>query len=288
MTSNAIPETLTDSSTGKQHCGKTPLHVALQQQLGAAMRSALRPASYVGLVREMLLTSVHAATYPLGLLPAPPLNPDKLDPAARRPVLLLHGWVHNRSAFLLMQHGLRRAGFGPVHTFEYPSFVADLDEMAHRVGPAVQRLLATSGRDSCVLIGHSMGGLIARQYVQELGGDRFVDTVVTLGTPHRGTYSAYCGLGRSAEQCRPGSDYIRRLERTARPGGTHWISYYSDLDFMVTPAVSAKLTHRALDATNVRVRDLGHLSMLLSRSLLDDLVHRLNAQETAEAPATAV
>ena len=288
MTSHAIPETLTDSSTGKQHCGRMPLHVALQRQLGATMRSALRPASYLGVVREMLLMSVHAATYPLGLLPAPPLNPDKLDPAARRPVLLLHGWVHNRSAFLLMQHGLRRAGFGPVHTFEYPSFAGDLDEMAHRVGPAVQRLLATSGRDSCVLIGHSMGGLIARQFVQELGGDRFVDTVVTLGTPHRGTYSAYCGVGRPAEQCRPGSDYLQRLERTATPGATHWISYYSDLDFMVTPAVSAKLTHPALGATNVRIRDMGHLSMLLSPSLLDDLVHRLNAQEAAEAPATAV
>ena len=262
--------------------------MALQRQFGAAMRSALRPRSYLGLAREMLLTSVHAAAYPFGLFPAPPLNPDKLDPAARRPVLLLHGWVHNRSAFLMMQRGLRTAGFGPLHTFEYPPFAGDLDEIAHRLGPAVEHLLSRSGRESCVVIGHSMGGLIARQYVQELGGDRHVDTVVTLGTPHRGTYSAYCGLGRSAEQCLPGSTYIRRLDRTARPSATHWISYYSDLDFMVMPAVSAKLTHPALAATNVRVRDVGHLSMLLSRPLLDDLVHRLNAQEAAEQAAAAV
>jgi hypothetical protein len=39
--------------------------------------------------------------------------------------------------------------------------------------------------------------------------------------------------------------------------------------------VSAKLLHPALRATNVRVRDIGHLSLLLSRSVLTDLVHRL-------------
>ncbi|MBW3604176.1 MAG: hypothetical protein KY460_04535 [Actinobacteria bacterium] len=41
---------------------------------------------------------------------------------------------------------------------------------------------------------------------------------------------------------------------------------------MITPAVSAKLTHPALAATNVRIRDIGHLSLLLSRSVLADLI----------------
>lgn len=240
------------------------------------MRSAMRPASYLGFYREMLLTSVHAATYPLGLLPPPPFSHEPLDPSIpRRPVLLLHGLVHNRSAFLLMQRGLRRAGLGPLHTFEYPSFSGDLDEIAQQLAPVVERLVGNARQDSCVLIGHSVGGLVARQYVQELDGDQLVDTVVTLGTPHRGTYSAYCGLGRILEQCRPDSDYLRRLEGSARPGLARWISYYSDLDFMITPAVSAKLSHPALGATNVRVRDIGHLSLLLSRSVLTDLITRL-------------
>jgi triacylglycerol esterase/lipase EstA (alpha/beta hydrolase family) len=32
-----------------------------------------------------------------------------------------------------------------------------------------------------------MGGLVARYYVQRLGGDERVHTLVTLGTPHAGT-----------------------------------------------------------------------------------------------------
>ncbi|HSK96197.1 MAG TPA: alpha/beta fold hydrolase [Euzebyales bacterium] len=292
MTSLHTTEPQQDIATQTDHVARPPLRDALRRQIGAALRSGLRPASYLGLVREAFLTSVHAATYPLGLLPPAPLrpdapDPDALDPAARRPVMLVHGWVHNRTAFLLMQRGLRRAGLGPLHTFEYPSFSGDLDEIAHRLVPAVERLVHGADRGTCVLIGHSMGGLVARQYVQELGGHRFVDTVVTMGTPHRGTFSAYCGLGRPALQCRPGSPYLQRLERTAMPSDTKWISYYSDLDFMVTPAVSAKLTHPALDATNVRVRDVGHLSMLLSPSLLNDLVHRLNTRHAEDRPAAA-
>jgi pimeloyl-ACP methyl ester carboxylesterase len=261
-----------------------PLTVAvLQRQFAAAVRSALRPASYLGVMRELMLTYVHAATYPLGFLPPAPSQELPTDVLSRRPVLLVHGWVHNRSAFLLMQHGLRRAGLGPIQTYEYPSFSGDLDAIAHRLAPVVEDLVAQADGRSCVLIGHSMGGLVARQYVQELGGHRHVDTVVTMGTPHRGTLSAYLGIGPAVAQCRPGSLYLRRLERTARPGPTRWIAYYSDLDFMITPAVSAKLTHPALGATNVRVRDTGHLSMLLSPSVLADLVLRLEADAEAGA-----
>lgn len=249
--------------------------------MGAAARSALRPATYLALVREAVLTSVHAAAYPLGLLPPAPRTRAAVDPQVRdRPVLLVHGWIHNRSAFLLMQQRLRRAGLGPLHTFEYPSVTGDLDQIARRLAPAVEQLVTRSARGTCVLIGHSMGGLIARQYVQELGGDALVDTVVTMGTPHRGTWTAWGGVGRAIEQCRPGSAYLQRLQRSARPGLARWIAYYSDLDFMITPAVSAKLLQPALAAENVRVRDVGHLSLLLSNHVLADVVRRLGPPDT--------
>ena len=51
-----------------------------------------------------------------------------------------------------------------------------------------------------------MGGLIARYYVQRLGGDARVHTLVTLGTPHGGTAAAYLVPHRLARQLRPDSD----------------------------------------------------------------------------------
>ena len=45
------------------------------------------------------------------------------------------------------------------------------------------------------IIGHSMGGLIARQYIQFHGGDERVKSLITLGTPHHGTPLATVGIG---------------------------------------------------------------------------------------------
>lgn len=258
----------------------------LQRQAGAAMRALLRPRSYLGVVREALLGGVHLAAYPLGLLPAAGLTsarrvptpaPAELPEPTRPPVILIHGYFHNHSAFLVMSRALRCAGFDHLHTVDYNPVLADLNELAERLAQEVQRMLARTGARRCVLIGHSMGGLVARHYVQLLGGDEHVDTVVTLGAPHRGTYSSYLGIGPAAAQLRPGSAYLRMLDDSARPSSVRWVAFYSDLDFMVTPAVSAKLVHPALAATNVRVRDTGHLSMLLSREVLAAVVAQLGA-----------
>ena len=51
---------------------------------------------------------------------------------------------------------------------------------------------ASSGNANAklVLIGHSMGGLIARYFIECLGGWQQTKTLMTLGTPHRGSLNA--------------------------------------------------------------------------------------------------
>lgn len=41
-----------------------------------------------------------------------------------------------------------------------------------------------------VLVGHSMGGLVSRYFLECLGGWRHTRTLITLGTPHRGSLNA--------------------------------------------------------------------------------------------------
>ena len=66
------------------------------------------------------------------------------------------------------------------------------------------------------MIGHSLGGLIARYYVQRLGGDAFVNTLVTLGTPHQGTQLAHAmPLLPLIRQLTPQSPVIRELAEPA-------------------------------------------------------------------------
>ena len=259
----------------------------LRRQLGTAARSLVRPGTYVGTARELLLTAVHAAAYPLGLArdelqratPYRPLverdTPSADDATSAMPVFLVHGYVHNRSAFLAMSRALRRAGFRHIHGFDYNPIAHDVPEIAGMLAAEVERVVAVTGQHKVMIVGHSMGGLVARYFVQLLGGDEVVDTVVTLGTPHRGTYTSYLGVGRAVEQLRPGGPLLRRLEETARPTAVRWIAYYTDLDLLVVPAASGKLVHPALQATNVKMPNTGHLSLLLSGAVLRGVVEHL-------------
>jgi pimeloyl-ACP methyl ester carboxylesterase len=52
------------------------------------------------------------------------------------------------------------------------------------------RVASGSADARLVLIGHSMGGLICRHFLECLGGWKVTRTLVTLGTPHRGSLNA--------------------------------------------------------------------------------------------------
>lgn len=268
---------------------------ALRRQATRALGHIARPRSYVGVAREVALAAVHVGTYPLGVLPgvrpSNPPSPGAADEAghdtpadeqaAATPVILVHGYVHNRSAFLVMSQALRRAGFRHVRGINYNPLTQDMATIAACLAGEVEDVLASTGATICKIVGHSMGGIVARHYVQLLGGDEHVDTVITLGAPHRGSYTSYVGPGPAAAQLKPGSTYLRHLEETARPSRVRWIALYSDLDLMVLPAVHAKLVHPALGAENVRVRDTGHLSLLMSREVIKSVTDHLSAPRPA-------
>ena len=61
-----------------------------------------------------------------------------------------------------------------------------------------------------------MGGLIARYYVQRLGGDARVHTLVTLGTPHHGTRAARLIPRGVCKQLSPSSEIIAELAEPRR------------------------------------------------------------------------
>ena len=279
------------------------------RRLYGAARFACRPGTWVGTAREVALCGFNAVTYPLGIRPGTPsweapLDENSLraqthlalDPAlAATPVILVHGYIHNRSAFLAMSRQLKRSGFRYVDAFNYNALTDGIPDAAARLGAEVERVLAATGASRVMIVGHSMGGMVARYYVQELGGEDTVDTVVTLGTPHQGTYSAYVGLGKATAQLRPGSPMLQQLQASARPGPVRWIAYWSDLDAFVTPIGHARLEHPALAAHNVRVRDTGHLSLLASGWVLGDLMahltnpalHRSTAEDIASLATPA-
>jgi pimeloyl-ACP methyl ester carboxylesterase len=246
-------------------------------------RSALR-----GSAVELAWIAAHIATYPFGVAQekirpdVERFSVDDLPPvhrglligdveAAGTPILLVHGLVDNRSIFTMLRRQLRRRGFGRVWTTNYQVWTTDLRGAARRLGAAVDAICEQTGYDRIHVIGHSMGGLVARYYVQRLAGDARVHTLVTLGTPHNGTRAARLLPAGVCRQLAPDSDVISELQAPAPGCRTRFLSFWSDLDVLMSPKHAARIEHTDLTARNVLVRGVGHMSLPIDPRIVREI-----------------
>ena len=258
-----------------------------------------------GLAVEAAWATAHIMMYPLGLLSAPSravrgvrrhdlagltLQQRGLlhhgAAAAETPILLVHGIVDNHAIFTVMEYALRRRGFQTLSTYDYGLLTQNIPRAATRLGEAVQDLTAATGCERVHIIGHSLGGLIARYYVQRLAGDQHVHTLVTLGTPHQGTQLAWAApLLPLVRQLTPNSAVIQELAHPAPGCRTRFIAFYSDIDHLVVPSSNARLDHPDLKVQNIAVRGVGHLSMPNNGRIAHTIVQALRELEPEGTPS---
>ncbi|MEU4208498.1 alpha/beta fold hydrolase [Streptomyces sp. NPDC026206] len=221
------------------------------------------------------------------LTPPEPADPaDDSKPGAHDPVLLLHGFIDNRSVFVLLRRSLRRHGWQQVWSLNYSPLTCDIRTAAVLLGNHVEEVCARTGREQVDMVGHSLGGLIARYYIQRLGGDARVRTLVTLGTPHGGTRVApLMSAHPLVRQMRPESDVIAELAEPAPHCATHFTAFWSDLDQIMVPVETAAIDHPDLISRNVRVSGVGHLALPVHPEVAAGIRQALTTED-AEAGAT--
>lgn len=202
------------------------------------------------------------------------------------PVLLVHGLADGESVVQPLQRGLDGLGVGPFISVGYPAFGPDIRAVARVLGEQVECASAHSAGRTVVVIGYSLGGLIARYYVQRLGGDAHVPLVVTLATPHGGTATALLAPPHPLlRQLRPGSELLAELAEPAVGCSTRFVAFYSDRDEAVFPAAKGRIDHPDLKARNVLVPGVGHLTLPLHQPVIDQVRSLLAAIQQANSAA---
>ncbi|MBK9738083.1 MAG: alpha/beta fold hydrolase [Actinobacteria bacterium] len=265
----------------------TSLAARTMGMLSDARTSLLTPAGIVGVAVEGVWVTLHLALYPWGLIEdrldeASHMGVSHLSPvqrglivgdveAAGTPIILIHGVIDNRSIFTLLRRSLRGRGFGRTYALNYSPFTDDITDVAERLGTLIDDVCEQTGYERVHIIGHSMGGLVARYYVQRLGGDRHVHTVCTLGTPHCGTVPARLVPWPVIRQMRTNSDIITELAEPAPGCRTRFVAIWSDLDQLVLPQRNARILHPDLRARNVFIRGIGHMSLPVDRRVVNEI-----------------
>ncbi|MCV2369486.1 esterase/lipase family protein [Roseateles oligotrophus] len=202
--------------------------------------------------------------------------PDNLPAgASERGVLLLHGFTCNRGLWNPWMRGLRKKGTPFVALTLEPAF-GSIDAYADQIEVGVQALLALSGLPP-VIVAHSMGGLAVRAWLRRYGhsqqGAAPAAHIMTLGSPHSGTWMAQFSPAVNSRQMRRGSIWLATLARDESPElAARFTCYFSYFDQVVCPARADVLP----GSRSIEVAESGHLSMLFDDQIFSDLQHLLS------------
>jgi pimeloyl-ACP methyl ester carboxylesterase len=208
---------------------------------------------------------------------------DHLEPrcAGRTGVVFVHGFMCNRGFWNAWLRVLRAGEHAYVAVNLEPVY-ASIDAYAPIVEDAVRRVEQLTGRAPLVIC-HSMGGLAARAWWRAYGSGRALAGLVTIASPHAGTWLARFSARPNGRQMRLQSLWLAELARhEARhplPATTCW---YSNCDNVVFPAASATMQH----AHNRFLAGQPHVALAFHPEVMDHclaLLHRADGTRQGES-----
>ncbi|MDY6779762.1 MAG: alpha/beta fold hydrolase [Halobacteria archaeon] len=200
------------------------------------------------------------------------------------PVLLVHGYWDTwyMPWWKLLKEHLVDLGYdeGRVHILRMSEVpfkkVGSIKEYAEVVRDGVERAYDDAGE--VTVIGHSMGGLDSRWYIEIMGGEDYVDSLVTLSTPHRGTYTTYLThFTKGGRQMTPHSDFIDRLNEDGLAPSVDYTAMWSSIDPAVFPKRNARLPSigPSDNTRNIKAGAYLHLEMIWKRAVFNKYKHLL-------------
>ncbi|MGJ7510513.1 esterase/lipase family protein [Variovorax sp. GT1P44] len=187
---------------------------------------------------------------------------DNLKPAAGRGAVLIHGFVCNRGFWNPWLQQLQASDRAFVAVNLEPAF-GSIDRYVEIIEGAVARVTAATGLPP-LLVCHSMGGLAARAWLRDSDGAR-VHRIVTIATPHRGTWLARFGRTVNGREMRMGGEWLRKIEgEQASTRQVPFTCWHSNCDNIVFPTSVATLP----GADNRLLPGRGHVEMAFDDELM--------------------
>jgi len=166
-------------------------------------------------------------------------------------VLLVTGSMIVSDFFDPMAARLVDEGFRVVVYQPEDLLTVSLEKSAHDIDSAVRSVLATTGEEKLLLLAECNGGVAARYWLTQLGGNQYVDRFITFVSAHHGTAPAVIGVCSSFEDIEPSSPFCRIMDETGLPADTEMISIYMNKDEVMKPYTTSMVE----GALNIEVCD---------------------------------
>lgn len=187
-------------------------------------------------------------------------------------ILLVHGLISNSGIWWLFARRMRKLHQALIDSVDLGPPFQSIDLAADRLNRKLRELEALKPA-RIILIGHSMGGLVARACLQK-HPSALVEQVFTLGTPHCGSLSALVLPFTNLIQMRPSSAWLKHLagvEAVYAGRPVPMTSIYSRHDNLVIPYGNGFLE----GSVAVESVGVGHLSLLFDAKICGDIAQRI-------------
>ncbi len=211
---------------------------------------------------------------PWDLVPVVPSRVEHEDDV----VVLVHGFFASAGVWRPMKRALSATG-AKVASFTHAPGVG-IDRIARSLARIVEDIPA---KCRIHLVGHSLGGLVARWYVQELGGHGRVTQTISLGAPFGGTERAHLFPFLIGRELTRTSTLLERLRARAHEHDVPHTSLVGEGDLMVVPSASAVFPRGDL----VIIPHCGHNTLLFHAESITHVLGRVRvARDAPRAEAT--
>lgn len=240
-------------------------------------------------VKRLASRTGHLTSY-LKTLTQANIVPKAIDFArTRRPVLLLYGFGATRRSLSILEARLKQDGFD-VFSINLGGFMElfnthPIDQIAQKVADKIETLCGRYHLPRISIIGYSKGGLIGRYYINCLGGNKRVHTLVTLATPHQGNpwvlLPHLFGVGflsKGLRQMLPRSPFIKKLNRQPHPEDVYLVSIASEKDKQCPPKYCRLPQNgNGHPIYNVVLDHLCHSDFVMKHKAYEEIRRHLNA-----------
>lgn len=220
--------------------------------------------------------------------------PGSSQAVTKQPVIIVAGTISPAFANEPLAARMRSDGY-QVWIYVLPNGgLSDIHDSSAGLASLVDSVRSQTGAAQVSLVGHSQGGLVARDYVKTRGGSAKVDKVISLGAPHYGTaianVASFIGLGNcigiiGCQQMAIGSSYLANLNAGDDSiGSVRYTNIASKLDEVVNPYSTSFLNSADGNIQNVAVqskcwvRIVGHVGLILDGTVYSGVRQALAGQ----------
>jgi len=191
-------------------------------------------------------------------------TPTTITPKNQK-VILVHGIFRSGKNMRPVQRELERHGYECICPSLYPADASDgLEPLAKQLKQSIDEHVDGPFH----LVGYSMGGIVSRYYLENLGGAEKCLSLTTIASPNNGTSVAMLYPSKGVKQMRRDSAFLTALNQQSLEASYKHVTFRTPFDLAILPSRSSELP----TAENYKLYSLAHPLTLYSKQLHQNLL----------------